>query len=100
MISALFCSVNPRGVINLLLLLSLVIHERLHGCAGSFCPEQNHTTKQNCMLRVYILMMVVLTEIICSNKYTVHLKEKHNFFHYTVVMSLAIVCQNAHHTPA
>ncbi len=51
MISALFCSVNPRGL--LLLLLSLLIHDRLHGWAGSFCPEQNHTAKPNFMLSIY-----------------------------------------------
>ncbi len=37
----------------LLLLLSLLIHDRLHGWAGSFCPEQNHTAKPNFMLSIY-----------------------------------------------
>ncbi len=43
----LFCL--PWG---LLLLLSLLIHDRLHGWAGSFCPEKNHTAKLNFMLSV------------------------------------------------
>ncbi len=46
----------------LLLLLSLLIHDRLHGWPGSFCPEQNHTTKPNCMLSVYHWTTMVLTE--------------------------------------
>ncbi len=52
MLSAWFCSVYPKEVI-----ISAspppFIHDRLHGYAGSFCPEQNHTAKLNCMLSVY-----------------------------------------------
>ncbi len=32
--------------------LPALIHARLHGCAGSFCPEQNHTANPNGMLIV------------------------------------------------
>ncbi len=35
------------------MLLSLLIHDRLHGWTGSFCPEQNHTAKPNFMLSIY-----------------------------------------------
>ncbi len=38
---------------ELLLLLSLLIHDRLHGWAGRFCTEQNHTAKPNFMLNIY-----------------------------------------------
>ncbi len=30
--------------------LPALIHARLHGCAGSSCPEQTHTANPNCML--------------------------------------------------
>ncbi len=50
MISALFCSVNPRGVIIATLLL---IYDRLQGWAESFCTEQNHTSIPNFMLSIY-----------------------------------------------
>ncbi len=46
----LFCL--PWG---LLLLSLLFIHARLHGCAGSSCPEQNHTANPNCILIVSYL---------------------------------------------
>ncbi len=32
--------------------LPALIHARLHGCAGSSCPEQNHTANPNHMLIV------------------------------------------------
>ncbi len=32
--------------------LPALIHARLHGCAGSSCPEHNHTANPNCMLIV------------------------------------------------
>ncbi len=35
------------GVITV---LPALIHARLHGCARSSCPEQNHTANTNCML--------------------------------------------------
>ncbi len=38
------------GGLSLLSLLSS--HARLHGCAGSSCPEQNNTANPNCMLIV------------------------------------------------
>jgi len=44
-----FCSVYPKGATAA---LPAFIHARLHGCAGSSCPEQNHTTNPNCMLIV------------------------------------------------
>ncbi len=32
--------------------LPALIHARLHGCAGSSCPEQNHSANPNYMLIV------------------------------------------------
>ncbi len=46
MISALFCSVYPMGVI----IAALPAHS---WGAGSFGSEQNHTAKPNCVLSVY-----------------------------------------------
>ncbi len=40
---------TPGGLFLLSLLLS-----RLHGCAGSSCPDQNHTTNLNCILSPFI----------------------------------------------
>ncbi len=51
MISACSVSVNPRGLLSLL--LSLLIHDGLYGWAGSFCTEQNHTAKPKFMLSIY-----------------------------------------------
>ncbi len=56
MVSALFCSVYPWGVI---LLLSLLIHDGLHGWAGNFLHREffalNRTIppNQNVMLSIY-----------------------------------------------
>jgi len=44
-----FCSL--RGVIAA---LPVLIHARLHGCAGSSCPEQNHTANTNSMQLSFI----------------------------------------------
>ncbi len=45
-----------------LFLLSLLL-SRLHGCAGSSCPDQNHTTNPNCMLSPVIFDDRVPTEL-------------------------------------
>jgi len=40
--SCWFCPVYPKG--GGITALPALIYARLHGCAGSSCPELNHTT--------------------------------------------------------